>query len=447
MSPASSPDLPDPARPNIVYLHSHDTGRYISPYGYAAKTPNLHALAEDGVLFRQAFAAAPTCSPSRAALLTGQTPHNSGMMGLAHRGWRLLDPSQHLVHTLRGAGHHTALIGVQHLAPEPGGAAALGYHERLGRGGGPKQLATAAEQFLGREHPSPFFLDVGFTETHLRPGGASSFGHARGDPRYVRAPAPVPDTQETRQDVADFGVAVTLLDEAYGRVLGALERHGLAENTLVICTTDHGLPLPGMKGTLSDHGLGVLLILRGPGFRGGRVVDPLVSHLDLFPTICELLELPPPSWLQGRSLLPLLRGETAPHDTTLHDAIFAETTYHVAYEPQRSVRTGRYRYVRQFAARGKPVPSNTDDSVSKEVWLERGWLGRTVPEEALFDLTFDPNEAHNVATDPAYTAVIADLRQQLLTWMTGTADPLLRGVVPVPAGTQARDPDIISPKD
>ena len=422
-----------------MYLHSHDTGRYISPYGYAAQTPNLRALAEDGVVFRQAFAAAPTCSPSRAALLTGQAPHSSGMMGLAHRGWRLYDPSQHLAYTLGGAGYHTALIGVQHLAPESE-VVGLGYHERLGVGVGLEGLTALAERFLERQ-TAPFFLDLGFGETHLLPGGDSSFGHERGDPRYVRPPAPVPDTPETRQDTADFGVAVTLLDGAYGRVLAALARSAHAENTLVICTTDHGLPLPGMKGTLSDHGLGVLLLMRGPGFGGGQVADGLVSQVDLFPTICDLLELSPPNWLQGRSLLPLVRGEGSPREV-----IFAESTHHVAYEPQRSVRTERYRYVRQFAPRGKPVPSNTDDSASKDVWLKRGWLGRAVPEEALFDLIFDPNEAHNVAPDPAYAVVLTDLRRQLSAWMTSTADPLLGGAVPVPAGTLARDPDIISPK-
>lgn len=431
----------DGARPNLIYLHSHDTGRYLSPYGHAVQTPNLHRLAEDGVLFRQAFAAAPTCSPSRAALLTGQAPHNSGMMGLAHRGWRLNDPSQHLVHTLKGAGYHTALVGVQHLASEPGGAERLGYDEAVQTGGNhPAELAAAAEQFLVQPRTQPFFLDLGFVETHLLPGGASSFGHAAGDPRYVRPPAPLPDTAATRQDMADFGVAVSLLDDACGRVLRALVAHGLAENTLLICTTDHGLPFPGMKGTLSDHGLGVALIVRGPGFRGGRVVSPMVSQLDLFPTLCELLALPAPGWLQGRSLLPLLHGETA-----LHDVLFAETTHHVAYEPQRAARTERYKYIRQFSARGKAVPSNTDDSVSKDVWLGCGWLERTVPEEQLFDLFFDPHEAHNVAAEPGYEAVLMELRGQLRAWMERTADPLLSGDVPVPPGTLTRDPDAISP--
>ena len=101
-------------RPNILYIHSHDTGRCVQPYGYAVPTPHLQQLAEQGVLFRQAFCASPTCSPSRAALLTGQYPHTNGMIGLAHRGSRLNDYSRHLAGVLGRAGYATALAGVQH---------------------------------------------------------------------------------------------------------------------------------------------------------------------------------------------------------------------------------------------------------------------------------------------------------------------------------------------
>ena len=317
-------------RPNIIYLHTHDTGRYLSLYGYAVPTPQLERFAATGVLFTRAFAAAPTCSPSRAALLTGESPHSSSMMGLAHRGWRLYEPRRHLAHTLADAGYHTVLAGIQHLAPSP---AALGYLEHLERKSDhAPDVAAATERFLRGAPRQPFFLDIGFIETHLLPHGASPFGHLPGDARYVRAFPPLPDTPDTRRDVAALGVAVGVVDEAVGRILAALERENLTQTTLVIVTTDHGPPLPGMKGTLSDYGLGVSLIMRGPGFRGGRVLIPLVSHLDLFPTLCELLALPPPDWLQGRSLMPLLGGKTG-----LHDAVFTETTHHVAYEPQRSV--------------------------------------------------------------------------------------------------------------
>ena len=88
-------------KPNILYIHSHDSGRYLQPYGYDIPTPNLQRLAEQGVLFRRAYCAAPTCSPSRAALLTGQSPHNAGMLGLANRHFILSDFRQHIIHTLR----------------------------------------------------------------------------------------------------------------------------------------------------------------------------------------------------------------------------------------------------------------------------------------------------------------------------------------------------------
>jgi hypothetical protein len=101
-------------RPNILYLHSHDTGRYVQPYGYAIATPHIQALAEEGVLFRKAFCAAPTCSPSRASLLTGQHAHTSGMLGLAHRGFSLTTYQQHLLYTLRKEGYQSALIGEEH---------------------------------------------------------------------------------------------------------------------------------------------------------------------------------------------------------------------------------------------------------------------------------------------------------------------------------------------
>src|SRR5438045_492113 len=105
-------------RPNILYIHSHDTGRYVQPYGYAIPTPHLQELAEEGVLFRKAFCAAPTCSPSRASLLTGQYAHNSGMLGMAHRGFSLHNYQQHLLYTLRKDGYHSALIGEEHLAKD-----------------------------------------------------------------------------------------------------------------------------------------------------------------------------------------------------------------------------------------------------------------------------------------------------------------------------------------
>ncbi len=122
----SAPGRDNERPPNILYIHSHDTGRYVQPYGYQVPTPNIQLLADQGVLFRNAFCAAPTCSGSRASLLTGQYCHNNGMLGLAHRGWSLNDYGQHLVHPLRSAGYYSALIGEQHISRDTG---VIGYDD------------------------------------------------------------------------------------------------------------------------------------------------------------------------------------------------------------------------------------------------------------------------------------------------------------------------------
>ncbi len=153
-------------KPNVVYLHSHDTGRYVQPYGYPVPTPNIQHLADQGVLFRQAFCAAPVCSGSRAALLTGQCTHATGMLGLAHRGYRLRHPERHMVNVLRDAGYWSGLIGEQHVSADPH---ELGYDQvvdldttRV------SDVAPAATKLIaGRaSEPAPFFLSVGFFETH-----------------------------------------------------------------------------------------------------------------------------------------------------------------------------------------------------------------------------------------------------------------------------------------
>ncbi len=421
--------------PNILYMHSHDTGRYVQPYGYAIPTPNIQRLAEQGILFRKAFCAAPTCSQSRASLLTGQHAHMTGMLGLAHRGFSLNDYSQHLLYTLRKAGYYSALVGEEHLARDH---KTIGYdHVYPIEGFRAHIAAPIAIDMLSRPRSQPFFLSLGFFETHrefLRPG----LDH---DAKYSLPPAPLPDTPETRRDISAFKASAWDLDQGIGSVLDALDANGLSENTLVICTTDHGIAFPRMKGNLTDHGIGVMLIMRGPGgFIGGKVYDALVSHIDLYPTICDLLAIEHPVWLQGTSLVPLIHDEV----DELHDAIFAEVTYHAAYEPQRAVRTRRWKYIRRFDHHLGPVLPNCDDSPSKDVLMDYGWTGRSRPLEQLYDLIFDPNEAHNIANDLSVGVILEEMRTRLDDWMVRTNDPLLHGPVPAPHGAELNDPDQMS---
>ncbi len=419
-------------RPNILYIHSHDTGRYVQPYGHAILTPHIQRLAQEGVLFRKAFCAAPTCSPSRASLLTGQHPHSNGMLGLAHRGFALNDYSQHIVHTLRQkAGYHTILIGEEHTAKD----LTTTVYDTIVRVKDfhAENIAPTAVSFLRDGPQQPFFLSVGFSETH-RPFPEVDAEEAK----YTLPPAPLPDTPEIRRDMAAFKASASALDEGIGDILNALEAKGLAENTLIICTTDHGIAFPLMKGSLTDHGIGVMLIMRGPGgFGGGKVSDALISQIDIFPTLCDLLGIDAPSWLQGHSFLPIVRGETE----AVRDAIFAEVTYHAAYEPTRAIRTERWKYIRRFDEHAGPVLSNCDDGLSKELLLVAGWHNHVRPVEQLYDLLFDPMEAANLVDQPAFASVLQQMRTRLETWMRETNDPLLDGPVAAPHGAELNDPD------
>ena len=417
-------------RPNILYVHSHDTGRYVQPYGFGVPTPRIQGLAEQGILFRQAFCAASTCSAARACLLTGQYAHSNGMLGLAHRGWSLHDYTHHVVHTLRKVGYHSTLIGEQHISKRPD---VIGY-DRVVKIPTTRvdDVAPVTIDILRNAPAEPFFLSVGFFETHRE-----FFPAVAGDEHYVRPPANLPDTAETRADMAAFVASARSLDRGVGAVLDALDDTGLARNTLVICTTDHGIAFPGAKATMSDRGTGVMLILRGPGgFAGGKASDALVSHIDLFPTICDVLEIGHPDWLQGNSLLPIVTGSAA----EVRDAVYAEGTYHAAYEPQRAIRTQRWKLVRRFGERRLPVLPNIDDSPSKEVWLRNGYAEREIAPVQLYDLVFDPNEACNVIDRPEHAGVAADLGERLQRWMRDTGDPLLDGPVAPPPGAEWNDP-------
>ncbi|MHC4871905.1 MAG: sulfatase family protein [Planctomycetota bacterium] len=405
---------------NVIYIHSHDTGRYIQPYGHAVETPKLQELAEEGVLFRQAFTVNPTCSPSRAALLTGMYPHSNGMFGLAHRGFRLNDYKQHMLHTLKAEGYHTALSGVQHVIHQQGNPdfyKEIGYDEWL-TPEGRENTEYQTEEFLDNIGDKPFFLAVGFFETHR----VFPEEHPRDDSRYTIPPSVLPDTAENREDMARFKGMARMLDEKMGRIFDAVKKNNLEDNTIIICTTDHGIAFPRMKCNLQDSGTGIMLLMKTPDseFRGGKVIDSMVSHVDIFPTLCEILEIDKPDWLQGVSFLPAVRGEKE----EVREELFTEINFHATYEPMRSVRTKRHKYIRRYHKRNGPALSNCDDGLSKDTWLKHGWEDMAPVEENLFDLVFDPNENNNLADQQSHKEILADLSARLDKWMKETNDPL-----------------------
>lgn len=361
------------------------------------------------------------------------------MTGLAHRGWSLNDYQQHMIHTLRPAGYTSVLAGIQHLAVSTTDKQAwqiIGYDKYLS-GDQYKQAAS----FLKQHQEQPFFLSIGFFETHRE---FPAINNTSNDSKYCLPPSPLPDTPETRKDMARYKASVQELDRKIGVVLDALEHSSYADNTLVICTTDHGIAFPRMKCNLHDSGIGTMLIMRGPGgFTGGEVIDSMTSHLDIFPTLCDLLEIESPSWLRGQSLIPLVQKEAS----DLHRELFFEVNYHASYEPLRAIRTNRWKYIRRFDNYANPVLPNCDDGESKSVWLDHGWQDRPVPEESLFDLIFDPNEANNLADNTTSQAILKHMRSRLKQKMEETNDPLLNGDIHLPVGAVINHKHGLSPSE
>lgn len=426
------------ASPNVIIVITHDTGRQIGPYRRGPQTPHLDRLAAEGIVFDRAFCTAPQCSPSRAGLLTGLAPHTNGLVGLTHRGFRLRPESYQrtLPALLTTAGYQTCLFGFQHEAPDPHD---LGYQQVIQPRSNGRNLASAVvpavEEFLLGRPREPFFASVGFFETH-RP-----FDPTSGPIDQIQVPPYLPDHPTIRRDLADLEEQVRRADAGVGRILAALDRAGLAENTLFIYTTDHGIAFPGAKGTLRDPGLEVGLIARGPsGFDGGRRINGLVSNLDLYPTILEICGVQPPE-TQGISLLPLAQGRA----DTVRTEIFGELSFHTAYDPMRAIRTERYKYIRSYADRPYSLPTHVDPSPTKDYLRDQGYFQRPRPPEQLFDLASDPHEQANRAADPALQPVLNELRTRLDHWMRETTDSLRDGEMLPPEGATLTPLDSYDP--
>ena len=424
-------------RPNILYIHSHDTGRYVQPYGYQMPTPNIQLLADQGVLFRKAFCAAPTCSGSRASLLTGQYCHNNGMLGLAHRGWSLNDYGEHLVHPLRSVGYRSVLIGEQHISEDP---AVIGYDEVIEVDSHHAQDVAPITIEALQTASEPFFFSVGFFETHRQFRAPTSVR----DSLYSLPPANLPDTPATRQDMAAFKASARSLDQGIGSVLNGLHDFDLTERTLIICTTDHGLAFPGAKATLFDRGTGVMLLMRGPGgFTGGKVYDAMVSHLDIYPTLCDIAGAERPDFLQGTSLIATRHRRDRPNPRRgLHRD---DLPRRLRAAPARSAPSAGSTSAASTTTSIRSSPTATT-APPRTCWSRR--LGRSIVHtEQLYDLLLDPNEVRDLAEEPGHANVVEEFRERLTTWMRETEDPLLDGPIPVPPGAVVNEPSQVSPND
>lgn len=418
-------------RSNVLLVHWHDLGRYLSVYGHPdVSSPRMDRLASEGILFTAAHATAPLCSPSRGSLFTGRYPQSNGLVGLAHHGWEYRAGVRTLPHILSDNGWYTALFGMQHETSYP---AKLGYEEFDVSNSYCEYVVDKATRWLQNPPATPFLLTAGFFETH-RPYPHDRYQPADAD--AVALPDYLPDTPDVRQDLADFYGSITVADAAVGQLLDALAATGLDRTTWVVFVTDHGPALPRAKSTLYDAGTGIALIVRPPrdSIVTAQVYDDLFSGVDLVPTLLELLGVEVPDDVEGLSHATQLTDDS---DRPARDAVYTMKTYHDSFDPIRAIRTKEYSYIENYAAR--PVldlPWDIADSAP----------GRAVeplvqdrrPERELYDLVTDPTESHNLlgseATDKA-EAIGTDLALLLNDWRQKTRD-----VIPSEfAGTRIAD--------
>ena len=389
-------------RPNILFCFADDWGRYARAYAAVEKrpsinqvlqTPNLDRVAREGILFKNAFVTAPSCTPCRSSLLSGQYFFRTGL-GAILRGaqWDSKIPVYPLL--LRDAGYH---IGKSYKVWSPGTPVDAPYNgqayayemagqefnnfseaatRRVRRG--MKFEAAKAEildqvrknfaAFLSARKPGqPFCFWFGPTLTHraFEKGSGKELWGIEPDALKGKLPAFMPDVPEVRADFTDYMGEIQAWDAGVGVLLQQLEAAGELDRTVIVISGDHGMPgVPGGKCNLYDFGVGVALLARMPGGVGGRVVDDFVNLMDLAPTFLELGGVTPPVVMTGRSLVPVLRSSKSGLVDAERTWVVTGRERHVAAAregnlpyPHRSIRNQDFLYVRNFAPDRWPMGS------------------------------------------------------------------------------------------
>ncbi len=383
----------EPKRPNILFAFADDWGRFASVYAKVegagtfndlVKTPNFDRIASEGVLFRRAFVSAPSCTPCRSALLSGQHFWRTGRASILRGAvWDYSQPAFPLL--LNESGYH---IGESYKVWSPGtpgdapfGAGKFAYEKAGGRFNQFSQNVTklvaqgkeleqakqeiyneVAKNFdaflIARKSDAPFCYWFGPTNVHRKWVKGSGKALWNIDPNSLQGKLPpyLPDVPEVREDLADYIGEVAAFDAALGLHIKRLEEIGELDNTLIVVSGDHGAPgFPHGKCNLYDFGTGVSLAMRWGGAKGGRVVDDLVSLTDIAPTFLEVAGLPIPERMTGRSLLPILTSDKAGTVDPTRDAVFTGRERHVENAradytpyPQRAIRTADHLYIINF---------------------------------------------------------------------------------------------------
>ncbi|MEI6948628.1 sulfatase [Paraflavisolibacter sp. H34] len=432
-------------RPNILLIMSdNQSWNHAGCYGdRVVRTPNMDRVAASGVRFTHAFCNSPSCSPSRAGMLTGQ---DIWRLKEGADLWSIL-PTEFKTYPdlLEASGYQ---VGFQGKGWGPGSFAANG--RKRNPGGDPYN--SFADFLKQKKKDGPWSYWVSSLHPH-RPYEVGSGSKAGIDPARVTVPAYLPDHAEVRKDIADYYHAIELFDKELGEVLEALQQSGEWDNTVVVVCSDNGWQMPRGLANLYDFGTHVPLIISWPGhFKSNALSDHLVTLNDLAPTFLELAHLEPPAEMTGRSLLPVVRKE--PAEAQQRDFVVLGRERHAFVRqhglgyPGRAIRSRRYLYIKNYepsrwAAGDPPLYGDVDpymlqypgpakmyliahrNAPAVKPLFELG-LGKR-PAEELFDLEKDPDQLHNLAQEGAYQKVKEQLAAQMQAYLATTKDPRATG--------------------
>jgi N-sulfoglucosamine sulfohydrolase len=409
--------------PNFVIFVADDMAwEDCGAYGHPTiRTPNIDALAKDGMRLDRAYLTCSSCSPSRCSIMTGRYPHSTGA-GELH----LPLPGNQTMFTqpLKNAGYWTAAVGKWHLGEAVAGQVDYRKPSR------PEAMGDAwVKAIKDRPRDKPFFLWAAHSDPHrgYKPGAVRP-PHTADD---VVVPPFFPDTPEVRKDLALYYDEISRFDSHIGMVLRELEGQGVADNTLVLVISDNGRPFPHCKTRVHVPGVRTPFIVRWPRkVRAGTNSKRVVSSVDIAPTILQLAGLPMLDGFQGVSIAPLLLGE----NVVTRQYAFSEHNWHDYRAFERGVHSEQYCYVRNWlpGTPGTP-PADAVNSptygVMKELHAagkletaQQGCFETPRPTEFLYDVTADPNCIVNLVGDPSLQSTRDAMRESLEKWQSATAD-------------------------
>jgi arylsulfatase A-like enzyme len=418
---------PPSGRPNILYIIQEDIGPNHACYGEPlVKTPNVDRMAAQGVRFTNVFCTGPVCSASRSALMSGRYQNNIGAHN--HRTWEwhkrpLPAPAGHISEWFRNAGYFTCNLQPERGKRKPlngaGGSGKLDLNFVLT--GANKDNFFDGSDWNERKAGQPFFAHITIMETHKGGGWTLARQQAKSeliDPEKLKLGAYYPDSPVARDEYANYLDALHLSDGYVGQLLRRLEDEGLARNTVVVLSSDHG-PLFRGKQFLYDGGMRIPLIVRLPDGRpAGAVDNRLVSGIDLAPTLLGFAGIRPPAGaMQGQDIFgPAYQPRT--------HVFAARDRMDTSIDRMRTVRTDRYKYIRNYFPMIPYMQHNEYKEQNYPTWnLVKDWAKRgkltneqslfaaaEKPMEELFDIQADPDEVRNLAGDPQHRDTLKRLR-------------------------------------